>query len=62
MVDPEIKDAVCHARCFVWLSCAGQADPQSDVDLVVIVPGFDEPYDKRRVNLLWASCADGQPH
>jgi predicted nucleotidyltransferase len=32
----------------------GEARPESDVDLVVIAPEFDEPYDKHRVDLLWA--------
>ncbi len=31
----------------------GDAHPNSDIDILVIAPEFDEPYDKRRVDLLW---------
>jgi len=31
----------------------GDAHPDSDVDILVIAPEFDEPYDKNRVDLLW---------
>jgi len=31
----------------------GDAHPDSDVDILVIAPEFDEPYDKSRVDLLW---------
>jgi len=31
----------------------GEAHPDSDIDILVIAPEFDEPYDKRRVDLLW---------
>ena len=32
----------------------GEADQDSDIDILVIAPEFDEPYDKHRVDLLWA--------
>lgn len=31
----------------------GEAHPDSDIDILVIAPEFDEPYDKGRVDLLW---------
>ena len=31
----------------------GDAQPDSDVDILVIAPEFDEPYDKCRIDLLW---------
>ena len=30
-----------------------EADPDSDIDILVIAPEFDEPYEKERVDLLW---------
>jgi len=67
MVDPEIIKAVQNylaavrraglraTRAVLFGSHArGEAGPESDVDLVVIAPEFDEPYDRRRVDLLWA--------
>lgn len=30
-----------------------EADPDSDIDILVIAPEFDEPYQKERVDLLW---------
>ena len=31
----------------------GDAHPDSDIDILVIAPEFDEPYDKHLVDLLW---------
>jgi predicted nucleotidyltransferase len=31
----------------------GEAHPDSDIDILVIAPEFDEPYNKKRVDLLW---------
>jgi predicted nucleotidyltransferase len=31
----------------------GAAQPDSDVDILVIAPEFDDPYNKNRVDLLW---------
>jgi uncharacterized protein len=31
----------------------GEADSDSDIDILVIAPEFDGPYDKCRVDLLW---------
>jgi predicted nucleotidyltransferase len=31
----------------------GDALPDSDVDILVIAPEFDGPYDKSRIDLLW---------
>jgi predicted nucleotidyltransferase len=31
----------------------GEANMNSDIDILVIAPEFDDPYDKRRVDLLW---------
>ncbi|MGD2159504.1 MAG: nucleotidyltransferase domain-containing protein [Anaerolineales bacterium] len=31
----------------------GDSHPDSDIDILVIAPEFDEPFDKRRVDLLW---------
>lgn len=31
----------------------GDAHSDSDIDVLVIAPEFDGPYDKRRVDLLW---------
>ena len=32
----------------------GDARPDSDVNILVIAPEFDGPYDKSRIDLLWA--------
>jgi predicted nucleotidyltransferase len=32
----------------------GDARPDSDVDILVIAPEFDGPYDKSKIDLLWA--------
>jgi predicted nucleotidyltransferase len=31
----------------------GDARLESDVDVLIIAPEFDEPYDPRRIDLLW---------
>ena len=31
----------------------GEAHPDSDIDILVIAPEFDEPYNKDLVDLLW---------
>jgi len=31
----------------------GDARPESDVDVLIIASEFDEPYDPRRIDLLW---------
>ena len=31
----------------------GDARPDSDVDVLIIAPEFDEPYAARRIDLLW---------
>ena len=31
----------------------GGAHPDSDIDILVIAPEFDEPYNKKLVDLLW---------
>jgi len=31
----------------------GDAHPDSDIDILVIAPEFDEAYEKERVDLLW---------
>ncbi len=31
----------------------GEAQPDSDIDILVIAPEFDAPYDRTRVDLLW---------
>ena len=31
----------------------GDAGPESDVDVLVIAPEFDGPYDRTRIDLLW---------
>jgi len=31
----------------------GEAHPDSDIDILVIAPEFDEPYNKKLVDLLW---------
>ena len=52
-------DTVRHAgiyasRAFLFGSHArGEAHPDSDIDILVIAPEFDEPYDKNLVDLLW---------
>jgi predicted nucleotidyltransferase len=32
----------------------GEAGPDSDIDILVIAPEFDAPYDRSQVDLLWA--------
>jgi hypothetical protein len=32
----------------------GDAGPDSDVDVLIIAPEFDGPYDRARIDLLWA--------
>ncbi len=67
MVDPGIVKAVQHYLAAVRRSgldarqavlfgshARGESHPDSDVDILVIAPEFDEPYDKSRVDLLWA--------
>ena len=66
MVEPAIVGviqnylaAVRHAgirvsRAILYGSYArGDARPDSDVDILVIAPEFDDPYSKNRVDLLW---------
>jgi predicted nucleotidyltransferase len=31
----------------------GDARPDSDVDVLIIAPEFDKPYDRQRIDLLW---------
>lgn len=31
----------------------GEAQPDSDIDVLVVAPAFDGPYDRARVDLLW---------
>lgn len=31
----------------------GDARPDSDVDVLIIAPEFDAPYDRQRIDLLW---------
>jgi predicted nucleotidyltransferase len=31
----------------------GDAKPDSDIDILVIAPEFDEPYSHQQINLLW---------
>ena len=31
----------------------GEARPESDIDVLVISPEFDGPYDRQRVDILW---------
>ncbi|MBM4460292.1 MAG: nucleotidyltransferase domain-containing protein [Chloroflexi bacterium] len=31
----------------------GDARPDSDVDVLIIAPEFDEPYDRQRIDRLW---------
>jgi len=67
MVDPGIVKAVQNYLAAVRRSgldarqavlfgsyARGESHPDSDVDILVIAPEFDEPYDKSRVDLLWA--------
>jgi predicted nucleotidyltransferase len=67
MVDPEIvkvvqaylaavrRSGLDASRAVLFGSCArGETQPDSDVDILVIAPEFDGPYDKSRVDLLWA--------
>ena len=35
----------------------GEARPDSDVDVLVIAPEFDGPYDPARIDLLWQARA-----
>ena len=42
------------SRAILYGSYArGDAQPDSDVDILVIAPEFDDPYSKNRVDLLW---------
>ncbi len=66
MVDPSIvkviqdylralnRSGVRASRAVLFGSYArGEAGPDSDLDLLVLAPEFDEPYDRSRVDLLW---------
>ncbi len=45
---------ICVSRAILFGSHAREeAQPDSDIDLLVIAPEFDGPYDKRKVDLLW---------
>jgi predicted nucleotidyltransferase len=35
----------------------GDAGPDSDVDVLIVAPEFDGPYDRARVDLLWTMRA-----
>jgi len=50
-----VRQADIHvSRAILYGSHArGDAHPDSDIDILVIAPEFDEPYNKRRVDLLW---------
>ena len=50
-----IRQADIHvSRAILYGSHArGEAHPDSDIDILVIAPEFDESYDKKRVDLLW---------
>ena len=42
------------SRAILYGSYArGDAQPDSDVDILVIAPEFDDPYSKNRIDLLW---------
>ena len=51
-----VRQAGILARCVVLFGShvRGDARPDSDIDLLVIAPEFDGPYDRRQVDLLWA--------
>lgn len=66
MIKPSIQrtvqnylDTVRHAgihvsRAILFGSHArGEAHPDSDIDILVIAPEFDEPYNRKLVDLLW---------
>jgi predicted nucleotidyltransferase len=66
MVDPTVVEAVQHyltavrqaglraRRAVLFGSHArGDAHRDSDIDILVIAPEFDQPYDPERVDLLW---------
>ena len=52
-------DTVRHAGIYVSRAilfgshARGEAHPDSDIDILVIAPEFDEPYNKDLVDLLW---------
>ena len=67
MVDPGIVGVVRHylhavraagiaaSRAILFGSWArGEGNPESDVDVLVIAPEFDEPAGRARAELLWA--------
>ena len=53
-----MRRASVHAsRAILFGSYArGDAKPDSDIDILVIAPEFDDPYSHQQVNLLWQLC------
>lgn len=51
-----VRQAGISARCAVLFGShvRGDARPDSDIDLLVVAPEFDGPYDRRQADLLWA--------
>jgi hypothetical protein len=51
----ELPQVGIHPRCAVLFGSAarGDAGPESDLDLVVVAPEFDGPYDMCLVKAMW---------
>ncbi|MBN1874755.1 MAG: nucleotidyltransferase domain-containing protein [Anaerolineae bacterium] len=51
-----VREAGISARFAILFGSYGRGDarPDSDIDLLVVAPEFDGPYDRRQVDLLWA--------
>lgn len=51
-----VRRAGVQARCAILFGshARGDARPDSDIDLLIVAPEFDGPYDRRQADLLWA--------
>lgn len=50
-----VRRAGVQARCAILFGshARGDAHPDSDIDILVVAPEFDGPYDPRQADVLW---------